>query len=219
MQSGREKLISENLGLVHACANRFRGRGAEYDDLFQAGCLGLIKAADGFDPSLGFCFSTYAVPAVLGEIKRIFRDGGTVKVSRALKEKSREVQKQRELMALESGTEPTVEELAKKCGLSNAETAELLLCSLPPVSLNSPDESERLSLDIPVEGHEEGTVERIDLANCLSGLGECDRRLIELRYYGCRTQSETAKLMGMTQVQVSRRERVILKMLREKMTV
>ena len=85
----REKLISENLGLVHSCANRFKNRGIEYDDLFQAGCVGLIKAADGFNDSLGFQFSTYAVPAILGEIKRIFRDGGAVKVSRALKEKAR----------------------------------------------------------------------------------------------------------------------------------
>lgn len=85
----REKLIEENLGLVHACANKFRGRGTEYDDLFQAGCVGLIKAADGFDSSRGFAFSTYAVPVILGEIKRIFRDGGAVKVSRSLKEKGR----------------------------------------------------------------------------------------------------------------------------------
>ena len=85
--ASRESLISDNLGLVHSCANRFRGRGVEYDDLFQAGCVGLIKAADGFDPSRGFAFSTYAVPVILGEIRRIFRDGGTVKVGRAMKEK------------------------------------------------------------------------------------------------------------------------------------
>ena len=87
--ASRESLISDNLGLVHSCANRFRGRGVEYDDLFQAGCVGLIKAADGFDPSRGFAFSTYAVPVILGEIRRIFRDGGTVKVGRAMKEKRR----------------------------------------------------------------------------------------------------------------------------------
>ena len=87
--ASRESLISDNLGLVHSCANRFRGRGVEYDDLFQAGCVGLIKAADGFDPSRGFAFSTYAVPVILGEIRRIFRDGGTVKVGRAMKEKAR----------------------------------------------------------------------------------------------------------------------------------
>ena len=87
--ASRESLISDNLGLVHSCDNRFRGRGVEYDDLFQAGCVGLIKAADGFDPSRGFAFSTYAVPVILGEIRRIFRDGGTVKVGRAMKEKAR----------------------------------------------------------------------------------------------------------------------------------
>lgn len=219
MQPEREKLVSDNLGLVHSCANRFKGRGVEYDDLFQAGCLGLIRAAEGFDASLGFCFSTYAVPAVLGEIKRIFREGGSVKVSRALKEKSREVQKQRELLALETGEEPTVEALASRLGLTNAETAQLLLCSTQPVSLNSPDADERAEFDIPVDGHEERTVELLDLDTCLSQLSPRDRQIIELRYYSCKTQSETARILGMTQVQVSRRERAVLKMLREKLTV
>ena len=96
-------LVTENLGLVHSCANRFRGRGVDYDDLFQAGCLGLIKAASGFDESLGFRFSTYAVPAILGEIKRIFRDGGTVKVGRAAKEKARQLFTIKEELSKELG--------------------------------------------------------------------------------------------------------------------
>ena len=96
----REKRIQENLGLVHSCANRFKGRGVEYDDLFQAGCVGLIKAADGFDESLGYVFSTYAVPAILGEIKRIFRDGGAVKISRIIKEKSRWVWNEKEKLPI-----------------------------------------------------------------------------------------------------------------------
>lgn len=101
--ASRESLISDNLGLVHSCANRFRGRGVEYDDLFQAGCVGLIKAADGFDPSRGFAFSTYAVPVILGEIRRIFRDGGTVKVGRAMKEKARNALREKERLTASAG--------------------------------------------------------------------------------------------------------------------
>ena len=138
----REKLISENLGLVHSCANRFKNRGVEYDDLFQAGCVGLIKAVDGFNDELGFQFSTYAVPAILGEIKRIFRDGGAVKVSRALKEKARFVAVEKERFLREFGYEPSVKELAEFSKLSVPETAELLLVTLPPVSLTSDEENE-----------------------------------------------------------------------------
>ena len=104
----REELICDNLGLVHACANRFRNKGIEYDDLFSAGCLGLVKAADGFDESRGFAFSTYAVPAILGEMKRLFRDGGAVKISRALKERAREAAKLREEMTAALSREPTL---------------------------------------------------------------------------------------------------------------
>ena len=109
----REKLITENMGLVHSCAGRFKGKGVEYDDLFQAGCVGLVKAADGYDSSRGFAFSTYAVPVILGEIRRIFRDGGTVKVSRMLKEKSRSAIAERERLARLYDREPTLQELAK----------------------------------------------------------------------------------------------------------
>ena len=118
----RNKLVENNLGLVHSCANRFRGRGAEYDDLFQAGCVGLIKAADNFDESRGFSFSTYAVPVILGEIKRIFRDGGTVKVGRAIKEKSRLVLKRKEEISVALGREPTVSELADSLKIDVTET-------------------------------------------------------------------------------------------------
>jgi RNA polymerase sporulation-specific sigma factor len=138
----REKLISDNLNLVHSCAKRFKNRGIEYDDLFQAGCVGLIKAVDGFNEALGFQFSTYAVPAILGEIKRIFRDGGAVKVSRALKEKARFVSSEKERFTREEGYEPSVKELAEFVNLSIPETAELLLVSLPPMSLTQDEENE-----------------------------------------------------------------------------
>lgn len=217
--SNREKLIAENMGLVHSCANRFKNRGVEYDDLFQAGCLGLIKAADGFNEELGFQFSTYAVPAILGEIKRIFRDGGVVKVSRATKEKSRYVHSEKDRFLKEFGYEPSVKELADFLKLSVAETAELLLVALPPVSLTGEDENGEKQLDILVEGEEEKIAEKITLDECLKALSEKDRAIITLRYFKGETQSVVAKKLGMTQVQVSRREKVILKEMRVKMAV
>ena len=116
--------IEENLGLVHACAKRFKGRGIEYDDLYQAGCMGLVKAADNFNTELGYKFSTYAVPVIIGEIKRLFRDGGSVKISRGLKELSLKLTRESEKFISETGREPTVSELAEKLGISKELAAE-----------------------------------------------------------------------------------------------
>lgn len=214
----REKLIEENLGLVHACANKFRGRGTEYDDLFQAGCVGLIKAADGFDPSRGFAFSTYAVPVILGEIKRIFRDGGAVKVSRSIKEKGRVLLHEKEKMASETGTEPTISALAERLGWEVEETAQVINAALPPVSLTQDDESGGGQIDVPVDNENE-MFERLDLSRVIDTLNERDREIIEWRYFRCATQSVTAKQLGMSQVQVSRREKKILTLLRTKLAV
>ena len=216
----REKRIEENLGLVHSCAQRFKNRGVEYDDLFQAGCIGLIKAVDGFDESLGYVFSTYAVPAILGEIKRIFRDGGAVKVSRSLKERSRVIWAEKEKLENEKGYEPTITEIAERVGLSVCETSELLLASQPVVSLTSGDtETDEKQFDIPVDSEVDKINEKLSLDKCINELSEKDRRIIELRYFMSKTQTEVAKKMGMSQVQVSRREKKILKEIREKMTV
>ena len=216
----REKRINDNLGLVHSCAKRFKNRGVEYEDLFQAGCVGLVKAADGFDESLGFVFSTYAVPAILGEMKRIFRDGGAVKVSRSIKEKSREIWMEKEKLENEKGYEPTVTELAERVGLSVCETSELLLAFQPVVSLTSGDtENDEKQLDIPIDSEEEKINEKLTLEKCIKELSESDRKLIELRYFMSQTQTEVAGELGMSQVQVSRREKKILKEIREKMTV
>lgn len=212
----RNKLVENNLGLVHSCANRFRGRGTEYDDLFQAGCVGLIKAADNFDESRGFSFSTYAVPVILGEIRRIFRDGGTVKVGRAIKEKSRAALKKKEEMSAELGREPTVGELAKNLDLDTAETAMLLNASLPAVSLTTGDEGET-QLEIPVESPENEISDLLALRQVLMKLDERDRKMIELRYFRGLTQSKTAVQLGMTQVQVSRREKAVLEGMRKKL--
>lgn len=213
----RNELVNTNLGLVHSCANKFRSRGVEYDDLFQAGCVGLIKAADNFDPSRGFAFSTYAVPVILGEIKRIFRDGGSVKIGRTLKEKSRNAMKIRDKLSDELGREPTVSELSEKLGVDIHTTAELITVSMPTVSLTATDEKGTSQLDIPVQAPEEQISERLALKSVLDSLQEKDRQLIELRYFKGMTQVKTAEQLGMSQVQVSRRERVILTKMRQAM--
>lgn len=218
MENSKEKkdlLVEENLGLVHACANKFRGRGSEYDDLFQAGCVGLCKAAANFDPDRGFAFSTYAVPVILGEIRRIFRDGGTVKVSRSLKEKARNALKAKQELEAELSREPTISELAKKLQVEVSEAAELLTVSMPVISLTAQDESSDRQLDIPTEAPEEAISEKLALKKVVSLLDERDRRLIELRYFDGLTQVKTAAKLGMSQVQVSRREKALLIKMRE----
>ena len=213
----RSELINSNFGLVHSCANKFRGRGVEYDDLFQAGCVGLVKAADNFDSSRGFAFSTYAVPVILGEIRRIFRDGGTVKIGRALKEKSRNAVRIREQMALESGRDVTITELAEKLQVSVSEAAELITVSMPAISLTVDDENGRAELDIPTDSPEEEISEKLTLEAVISSLEEKERRLIELRYFKGLTQVKAAKELGMSQVQVSRKEKAILLKMRKMM--
>ena len=207
--------MNENLGLVHACANRVRGRGAEYDDLFQAGCVGLCKAAANYDAERGFAFSTYAVPVILGEIRRIFRDGGTVKVSRSLKEKARAALKTKQELENELSREPTVSELAQRLGVEISEAAELLTVSMPVISLTAHDESFSRQLDIPTEAPQEAITEKLALKKVVSLLEERDRRLIELRYFKGLTQVKTAAELGMSQVQVSRREKALLIKMRE----
>ena len=211
----REELITANLGLVHACANRFRSRGIEYDDLFQAGCVGLIKAADGFDSTRGFRYSTYAVPAILGEIKRLFRDGGSVKVSRSHKEKALELLKQKEKLEQKLGREPTLRELAECADMNAEDTAMLLGAVAAPISLNpeNPDGEEHV-LDIPAGQTQEELVSEISLHECVRRLGEPDSDIIRLRYFEGLTQAKTAQLLGMTQVQISRHEKTALAKLR-----
>lgn len=213
----RDELISNNLGLVHSCANKFRNRGIEYDDLYSAGCLGLVKAADGFDETLGYRFSTYAVPAILGEIKRLFRDGGAVKVSRSLKEKSREAVRLQDELSVSLGREPTVSELSERLGINEFETVELLNIAVPPASLTATDEEGERQIDIPVDFGEEQIHNSIALREIIGKMPESDRRLIELRYYKGLTQTVTAEKLGLSQVQVSRRERLLLQEMRRKM--
>lgn len=217
MMSEREVTVSENLGLVHACAGRFRGRGIEYDDLYQAGCIGLIKAADNFDPDLGYRFSTYAVPVIIGEIKRMFRDGGAVKVSRSLKELGMKINRETDAFVKSNGREPTVGELSEKLGVTPEQVTEAISATTPPLSLTVSNDDGESQTDIPTDAPDEKITELMSLRTELSRLSESDRTLITLRFYRHKTQSETAKELGMTQVQVSRRERKILLCLRERL--
>ncbi len=210
----RNKMIEDNLGLVHSLANRFRNRGAEYDDLYQAGCVGLIKAVDNFDESRGFAFSTYAVPVILGEIKRIFRDGGTVKVSRSLKEKSLKAKALSEKFIKQELREPTVSELSEMLGCDLGETAEILNVINPALSLSADEENG--DFDIPVDESEK-MFDRIILSSALSQLSSDEKIIVEKRYFQGATQSDVAKLLGVSQVQISRKEKAILTKLRKKL--
>lgn len=215
----RAAFINENLGLVHACAKRFKGRGIEYDDLYGAGCIGLVKAADNFDASRGLRFSTYAVPVILGEIRRLFRDGGTVKISRSLKELSLKATRTYEAFVTEHGRDPTICELAQTLQVEPELAAEALNAAARPVSLSADEQNGGGQIDIPVDAPEEKLTELLTLRQVIEELDERDRALIILRFFKNQTQTQTAQELSMTQVQVSRREKKILLLLREKLVV
>ncbi len=208
-----EKLINDNYGLVRACAGKFIGRGIEYDDLYQIGCIGLIKAAKGYDETRGLMFSTYAVPTIIGEIKRVFRDTGAIKVSRSLKELSFKVAKARENLEKQNGREPTVSEIADLLGVDREEVNDAICVLRPIESLTYQDDGEGQH-DLPVESEEERINNRIYVHTLLKELSSEEQTLIKLRYFMYRTQSETAKILNMSQVQVSRNEKRILAKLR-----
>ena len=210
-----DSFVEDNLGLVHLCANRFRGRGIEYDDLYGAGCVGLVKAASAFDTERGVKFSTYAVPVILGEIKRLFRDGGMIKVSRSVRELGMKLTRVREQFTLLHGREPTVSELAELTNSDPEDVAEALEVNIPPVSLTSSSEDdEGAQIDVSVPAPDSELVDILSLRQALSALDEEDRKLLYLRYFKDMTQTKTAEALGMTQVQVSRREKKLLMTLR-----
>jgi RNA polymerase sporulation-specific sigma factor len=214
----QKPLAQDNLGLVHLCANRFKNRGIEYEELYSAGCIGLLKAVKAFDADRGVLFSTYAVPVILGEIKRLFREQGAVKVSRSVKEKSRLAVAALEELRQTLEREPTVGELAEKLGTDEYEASQLINISTPALSLTDTDENGDRQLDIPVDFGEEEIGNSIALSQALSTLDERDRQLIILRYYRGLTQAVTAEKLSMTQVQVSRREKALLLDMRKKLT-
>ena len=213
----REQFIQDNMGLVHACAKRFKGRGMEYEDLFQAGCMGLVKAADHFDFSRGLKFSTYAVPVILGEMRRLFREGGTVKVGRALKELSLRAARETERFMEREGRVPQIGELAEILKIDVPQAAQAVQAMQTPLSLTLEDENGR-EADISVDSPDEQISERLALQQIIDTLDPRDRSLIIARYFQHKTQTETASVLGMTQVQVSRREKKILAYMRNELT-
>lgn len=210
----RDEFIEGNLPLVHKLANRFRGRGVEYEELYAAGCVGLVKAVDRFEPERGLCFSTYAVPVILGEIRRLFRDVGSVKISRSLKELSVKAARLRD--QLSANGEPRISDIAQALGVTPEEAAEALCAGIPPVSLDHGGEDGE-PLPVPSASGEDALIDRLALRQCLSELSGEDREILMLRYFRRKTQCETAQILGMTQVMVSRRERKLLKELREQL--
>ena len=203
-------MVEQNLGLVRSCAHRFRGRGIEYDDLYQAGCMGLVKATAAFDESRGVMFSTYAVPVILGEIRRLFRDGGTVKVSRSIKELGVKAARVREQLSTTLGRDAAISEVAEAMGKEPGEIAQALAATTPPVSLTAGEEEGGGQLDLPVDSPEELLSDILALKQAMERMEDRDRRLIILRYYQNQTQTQTAQELGMTQVQVSRREKKLM---------
>lgn len=176
----RDEFIEGNLPLVHKLANRFRGRGVEYEELYAAGCVGLVKAVDRFEPERGLCFSTYAVPVILGEIRRLFRDGGSVKISRSLKELSVKAARLRD--QLSANGEPRISDIAQALGVTPEEAAEALCAGIPPVSLDhGGDDGE--PLPVPSASGEDALIDRLALRQCLSELSGEDREILMLRYF------------------------------------
>ncbi len=211
----RDNFIESNLGLVHSICKRFCGRGIEYDDLYQAGCIGLIKATDAFDQSRGLCFSTYAVPVIMGEVRRLFRDGGAVKVSRSVKELSLKVGREKQKLEQVLGREPTVSEIAEKIGVSCEEVTEAVCASQPTVSLTYDSDDGARETELPTVSTEDEISDRILLDQAFEILGDDEKLIMNCRYYRGLTQSKTADLLGMSQVQISRAEKRILTKLRK----
>lgn len=213
----RDEFIESNLGLVHACATRFKGKGIEYDDLYSAGCVGLIKATDHFEPERGLCFSTYAVPVILGEIRRLFRDGGTVKVSRGLKELSLKINRTIKDFRDKNGFEPTILQIAEIMNLEPQQVAEAINAGTQPLSLTADNESGEKQIDIPVAPPEEKLTELMALRQIITELDKTEQQIIILRFFKNKTQSETGKILNMSQVQISRKEKKILEKMRDKL--
>ena len=213
----RHDFTESHLGLAHACPARFKGKGIEYDDLYSAGCVGLVKAVDNFDKERGLCFSTYAVPVILGEIRRLFRDGGTVKVSRSLKELSMKVNRTVKEFRDRQGYEPTLGQISELMGIDPQQIAEAINAGTQPLSLTCEDENGERQLDIPVLPPEERLTEIMALRQIIGELNETDKQLITLRFFKNKTQTEAGKILNMSQVQVSRREKKILEKMRSKL--
>jgi len=217
----QNKLVQENLGLVWSVLKRFKARDVETEDLFQIGCIGLVKAIKKFDPGFEVCFSTYAVPMIMGEIKRFLRDDGSIKVSRALKELGQKARSLQEAMEKESGQCPTIHELAEKLEVEPEELVQALESGYQPESLyktiGDNDQHPVYLIDIlqSEENLKESVIlERLTLSKALQNLDQRSRELVFLRYFKEETQQMVAEKLGISQVQVSRLEKKIMEELR-----
>ena len=205
-QSARDQLVLDNVGLVWSIVRRFAGRGHELEDLYQIGCIGLIKAIDKFNLDFDVKFSTYAVPMITGEIKRFLRDDGPVKVSRVLRENAAKAYRAAEQLKKELGREPTTAELAKAAGMTEEDLIECTDASRAPLSIDEPlcPDSDATLLDTLSVSEDEHTINRLLIRQLLAQFSPRERQVIMLRYFGDKTQSQIAALIGVSQVQVSR---------------
>jgi len=215
-----ETLVTENAGLIWSVARRFQGRGAEMDDLYQLGCLGFLKAVEGFDPDFGTQFSTYAVPKIGGEIRRFLRDDGAIKVSRGIKEQAAAIKNARNRLISALGREPTLQELSNQTGISSEEIAIAETATAATESIQRETGEEGFSLEqiLTDTESEEKMVERIALNQAIGKLDERQTMVIRLRYFHGLTQQRVAAVLGVSQVQVSRIEKKALAQLRELLT-
>ena len=214
-----ECLVEENSGLIWSVAKRFLGRGAELDDLYQLGCLGFLKAIEGFDLQYGTQFSTYAVPKIAGEIRRFLRDDGAVKVSRSIKEQAATIKSTRNRLTAALGREPSIQEISRQTGFSPEEIALAETATAATESIQRETGEEGFSLEniLTDTESEERMVEKIALRQAIDALPERERMVIQLRYFHSLTQQWVATVMQVSQVQVSRIEKKALGMLRELM--
>lgn len=216
-EKARELLVSENAGLIWSVARRFLGRGAEADDLYQLGCLGFLKAVDGYDWSFGTQFSTYAVPKIGGEIRRFLRDDGAIKVSRSIKEQAFTIKSARNLLSGALGREPTLKELSDHTGLSieDIAVAETATSATESIHKETGDDGFTLENVLSDTESEDKMLERISLRQAISKLPDREKMVIRLRYYHGLTQERVAKVMHVSQVQISRIEKKALLRLKD----
>ena len=214
------QLVEENAGLIWSVVRRYTHRGVDSEDLYQLGCLGFLKAVQGFDTSYGTQFSTYAVPKIAGEIRRFLRDDGMVKVGRGMKEQALVIFRARNQLTEQLGREPVLSELAEATGLTPEDIAAADLAAASVASLQAESGETGLQLEgiLGSESPEEGMVERVALRTAIEHLPERERKLIFLRYYKGLTQDKTAKILGISQVQVSRLEKKAIQFLRWELT-
>lgn len=214
-----EQMMEENAGLIWSVVRRYYGRGTDPEDLYQLGCLGFLKAVRGFDPAFGCQFSTYAVPKIAGEIRRYLRDDGAVKVSRGVKERAGAIRQARDRLSHALGREPTLSELSAETGLEPEDIAAAEEANLPVASLQMEAGEDGFTLEsmLGTDGMEEGVVERLALRGAIDALPERERQVIFLRYYKNLTQDKTAKVLGVSQVQISRIERKAMEHLRKEL--